>query len=236
MSGGPLAPPADGAFAVGPVKVLLDEAALPGLDEFTGRIAQARRWRRAVAVHCVTAAELALTLAAFEAAGARAGDRVEHGGVIPAAAIGQIRAMGLTVVTQSGFVRERGDRYLAEVAPEEQPDLYRCASLIAAGAPVAGSSDAPYATPDPWAGIAAAIDRRTQAGRALGAAEAVDPARALGLYLGEAADPGGPPRRVAPGVRADLCLLKAPLREALAAPSADLVAATFVGGRRIWPL
>jgi predicted amidohydrolase YtcJ len=43
MSGGQLSAPADGAFAVGPVKVLLDDHALIDLDDFTGRIADARR-------------------------------------------------------------------------------------------------------------------------------------------------------------------------------------------------
>lgn len=230
MSGAELAAPADGAFAVGPVKVLLDDHALPDLDDFIDRIGRARAWGRAVAVHCVTAGELALSLAAFAAAGARPGDRIEHGGVIGSAAIGELRALGLTVVTQPGFVRERGDRYLAEVDPADRPDLYRCASLMAAGVPVAASSDAPYASPDPWAAIAAAADRRTLSGAVLGAAEAVRPAAALDMYLGSAADPGGPPRRVAAGAPADLCLLHGTLAEALADPSAGRVRLTLIGG------
>jgi predicted amidohydrolase YtcJ len=233
MSGGALEAPADGAFAVGPVKVLLDDHALIDFDDFTGRIAQARNWGRGVAVHCVTAGELALTLAAFEAAGARPGDRIEHGGVIPAAAIAQILKLGLTVVTQPAFVRERGDRYLAEVEPAERPDLWRCASLLAAGVPVASSSDAPYASPDLWAAIRAAADRTTSAGATLGASERVSAATALALHLGDPAAPGGPIRRVTVGAVADLCLLDAPLREVLAAPSAAHVRATFVDGRLI---
>ncbi|HEY1752626.1 MAG TPA: amidohydrolase family protein [Caulobacteraceae bacterium] len=231
MSGGALTAPGDGALAVGPLKVLLDDHALIDLDDFTGRIRQARAWRRPVAVHCVTAAELALTLAAFETAGARPGDRIEHGGVIPAAAIEPIRAMGLTVVTQPAFVRERGDRYLAEVDPADQPDLYRCASLQAAGVPVAGSSDAPYASPDPWIGMAAAAQRTTLEGRMLGTGEAVDAATALSLYLGDPAAPGGPERRVEVGAAADLCLLRTPLADALAAPGAERIRATVIAGK-----
>jgi predicted amidohydrolase YtcJ len=234
MSGGELAAPADGAFVVGPVKVLLDDHALIDLDDFIARIGGARGWRRAVAVHCVTAAELALALAAFDAAGAEPGDRIEHGGVIPAEAIARLKALGLTVVTQPAFVRERGDRYLAEVEPRAQADLYRSASLIAAGVPVAFSSDAPYASPDPWAGVAAATQRTTRAGRALGADERVRPSEALAMYLGEAAAPGGSARRVEIGAPADLCLLARPLREALAAPSAERVRATLVGGRVVY--
>lgn len=234
MSGGALEPPADGAFTVGPVKVLLDDHALPEFDDFLARIADARAWNRPVAVHCVTAAELALSLAAFATAGARPGDRIEHGGVIAPDAIGQIRALGLTVVTQPAFIHERGDRYAAEVAPVDLPDLYRLASLRAAGVPLAASSDAPYASADPWEGIAAARDRRSKSGRVLGGDEAVDAATALSLYLGEPADPGGPPRRVAVGTAADLVLLDAPLADVLASPSAGRVRATFIGGAPVF--
>jgi predicted amidohydrolase YtcJ len=230
MSGGMLEAPGDNAFAVGPLKVLLDDHDLPDLDDFIERIERARAWDRHVAVHCVTAGELAITLAAFHAAGARPGDRIEHGGVIPEAAIPQLKALGLTVVTQPGFVFERGDRYLAEVEPDARPDLYRCASLQAAGVPVAGSSDAPYASADPWLGIAAAARRRTRSGQSLGEAERLDPTRALALYLDHPSEPGRTPRRVAVGEPADLCLLKAPLPAVLAEPSAEQVAATLVGG------
>jgi hypothetical protein len=158
-----------------------------------------------VAAHCVTAAELAVMLAAFDVAGARAGDRIEHGGVIAPAAIGELKRLGLTVVTQPAFILERGDRYLAEVDPAEQNDLYRCASLLAAGVPVAGSSDAPYGSLDPWTALRAAVDRRTRSGAPIGPGERVSASAALGLYLGSFEDPGGPPRRITPGEAADLC-------------------------------
>jgi len=231
MSGGTLETPEDGAFTEGPLKVLLDDRDLPALDDLLERIAAARSAARPLAVHCVTASELALTLAALEAAGAGAGDRIEHGGVIPADAIGAIARLGLTVVTQPGLVFERGDRFLADVEPGEQPDLYRCASLLRAGVAVAGSSDAPYASLDPWIAMRTAVRRRTRGGRPIGLDERVSPAAALKLYQGGFDRPGGPARRVEPGAPADLCLLKAPLREALEALSADLVAATLVGGQ-----
>jgi predicted amidohydrolase YtcJ len=169
----------------------------------------------------------------FDAAGARSGDRIEHGGVIHEGAIHRLMALDLTVVSQPAFIAERGDRYGANVPPAEQQDLDRCASLRAAGVPVAASSDAPYATPDPWAGIAAAIGRRTAAGLTLGAAERVTPAAAMSLYLDDAAAPGRRPRRVAVGAVADLCLLNTSLKGALAAPDAGLVRATLVGGRPV---
>jgi len=229
MSAGPLTPPA--GAAVGPVKILLDDERLPDFDEMLTRIAAARAWGRAVAVHCVTASELAITLAALDASGARPGDRIEHGSVIPQDAIPVIRDLGLTVVTQPGFVRTRGDRYLAEVDPTEHADLYRLRSLKTATVPLAASSDAPYGRPDPWEAIFATVDRRTRDGRPLGASETLAAREALDLWLGDPRDPGGPPRRVAVGAPADLCLLDRPLAAALTAPSAERVAATIISGR-----
>lgn len=230
MSGGALPADEDG-YVVGPLKILLDDHALPDFDDVVERLATARAQGRAAAVHCVTAGELALSLAAFGAVGARPGDRIEHGGIIPDSMIGELRALGLTVVTQPAFVRERGDRYLAEVDSSEHHELYRCASLLAAGVPVAASSDAPYVSADPWIGVATAIDRRTAGGETVAQVERVDAERALGLYLGAADSPGGPPRRVIAGAGADLCLLHIPLAEALTAPDCEMVRNTLIAGR-----
>ena len=230
MSAGPL--PEAAGYVVGPVKLLLDEHDLPDWDDLAERFGAARAQGRAMAVHCVTAAELAYTLAAFEAFGARPGDRIEHGSVIPPEALPVLARLGLTVVTQPAFVAERGDRYLAEVAAADQPDLYRCASLLRAGVRLAASSDAPYAEADPWAAIRAASRRTTACGLPLGLEERFAPDRALDLFLGSFDDPGGPPRRVAVGAVADLCLLTAPPAEA---PFADQpVAATVIAGRLVW--
>lgn len=234
MSRQALEAPIDGAVRVGPMKLLLDEQDLPEFGAVIEAIGQARAWGRAVAVHCVTATELAFTLAAFEAAGALPGDRLEHGGVIPAEAIATIAALGLSVVTQPGFIHAHGDRYLDEVAPEDQAGLYRCASLLNGGVPVAGSSDAPYVTTDPWSAMRAAVSRLTRAGLDLGPAERLTPASALNLYLGCAERPGGLPRSVGVGLPADVCLLSAPLRTVLGELDADLVAATFIGGRPVY--
>lgn len=223
MSGGRLEAPADGAFAVGPVKVLLDDDDLIDFDDFRDCIGRARRWGRKVAVHCVTAGELALTLAAFDACGAEPGDRIEHGGLIADAAIGEIRRHGLTVVTQSAFLLERGDRYLSQVAPDEHDDLYRCASLLRAGAQVLGSSDAPYASPDPWLGMAAAVARTTSAGVGIGANERISPRQAMALYAARPAIQVGDP--------ADLCLLPCPLDEAFENLAAVRPAATLIDGK-----
>jgi len=208
----------------GPAKILLADHALPSLPEVVASFAAARSRRRAIAVHSVTAASLVLALTAWDEIGAQPGDRIEHGAVIPASLISRIADLGLTVVTQPNFVVEREEQYRTEVPADELDSLYRCRTLLDAGVPVAFGTDAPFGDADPWKAIAAAVDRT------IAPAERVDAERALDRFLTAPLDPGCGPRRVEPGGRADLCLLRAPLRDALRTPSAELVAATVCDG------
>lgn len=215
---------------VGPVKLYLADHDLPGLDEVVADVIDAHGVGRPVAFHSVTRASLVLALAAIDVAGHLPGDRIEHGAVIPPALAAQVAAMELTVVTQPGFIAERGDDYLTDVDPVDQPFLYPCASLLAEGIAVAGSTDAPFGSLDPWRSITAAAHRRTASGQLLGAGETIDARRALDLFLGAHERPGGPPRTIAVGAAADLCLLATPLVDALHEPSSDRVRATVIGG------
>jgi len=220
--------------SVGPVKVLLDDDTLPGVGELASWIGAAHAEGRPAAVHCVTRVQLVAALTAFDDAGARRGDRIEHGSLVARPLIGALGRLGLTVVTQPNFVAERGDRYRVDVDPEDLPDLYRCRSLIDAGVAVAAGTDAPFGRADPWAAMRAAAERRTADGEPLGPGERVTPRRALDLFLGAPEAPGRP-RVLEVGAPADLCLLRAPLAVALVELDASLVAATFVGGQRISP-
>ena len=232
VTGGPnLDPTAGGGLDRGPVKLVVADHALPGLDDLTAAIAGAHAHGRPVAIHCVTRVALLLALAAWDETGPRPGDRIEHGAVVHPADAARIAGHGLTVVTQPAFVAVRGDDYLADVESDDRPHLWPCAGLLRAGVAVAGSTDAPFGPADPWRAIVAAVDRRTPSGRLLGPDERLAPRRALDLFLGPAGAPGGPPRRVAAGAPADLCLLAAPLADALQAPASELVAATVRAGR-----
>jgi predicted amidohydrolase YtcJ len=221
-------PPA-AAVTLGPQKVILDDAAQPDVPQLGALISQAHRSGSAVAVHCVTAEQLIVTVAAMERAGT-ARDRIEHASVVPPGYPAALARLGLTVVTQPGFISDRGDDYLREVQAPEQAWLYPCASLIRAGVAVAGSTDAPFGPADPWRCIAAAAQRRTPAGQVLGRPERISAGRALRLFLG-AADAPGRPRTVAPGQPPGLCVLRAPLRQVLASPAADCVRAAIIGGQ-----
>ncbi|MCU0309729.1 MAG: amidohydrolase family protein [Acidimicrobiales bacterium] len=218
---------------LGPRKLVVDEHRGLDVDELARRMARVHDSGRAVAVHCVTRAECVAAVAALRQAGARRGDRLEHASLLPPALDGYLATVPVTVVTQPSFVAERGDHYLAAVDPVDLPDLYRLASLRRAGVPVALSSDAPVASADPWAAVAASVERRTAAGVVLGPDEALTAGEALAGYLTPALDPGGPVRTVEVGRPADLCLLHQPLAAALRAPSSDHVRFTFFGGEAV---
>jgi predicted amidohydrolase YtcJ len=221
-----------GRVTVGPYKIVLADSGLPDLDDLADRIRNVHDRGRAVAVHCVTRESLLLLLAVLDVVGARAGDRIEHGALIPRETIDDLRRRGLTVVTQPGFLAHRGDDYLRDIDEIDHPDLYRCRSLIEAGVPVGLSSDAPYGPPDPWAVMTAAVNRRAPTGEVVGISERLTAADVLTRYLTPADDPGGRPRVVRPGAPADLVLLHDPLVDVLTEPSADAVRATLFGGRR----
>ncbi len=217
----------------GGVKLLLDERDLPDFEDLAAAIAAAHRSDRGVAIHCVTRAELVLACAAFEAAGPRAGDRIEHAGVAPPDALPALRECGLSVVTQPHFLLERGDAYLADVEARDLPWLYRGRGFLEAGIPLGGGSDAPFGAADPWAAMRAAVERRSRGGAVIGPRERLSPEEALALFTTRPQAPGGPPRRVEVTEIADLCLLDRPWAETRDDLAAARVALTLRAGRVI---
>ncbi len=214
---------------LGPVKVLLDDDDLPPFDTLAATVRAAHEEGRPVAVHCVTDVQLVFALAALDAAGAVPGDRIEHGAVIPHDLLPDLADLRVTVVTQPNFVAERGDDYRRDVPPEDHEALYRLASLDRAGVGVAAGTDAPFGRPDPWAAMAAAVDRRTASGERLGADETVDVARALALFLGRP-DAPAVPRILLPGTPADIAVLAVPWPALGAALRDRPVRATIIAG------
>lgn len=218
----------------GAVKLRLDESALPAFDELVRSVEEAHGGGRPVAIHCVTRAELVLALGALRAAGARSGDRIEHAAVTPPEVMALLAELRLRVVTQPGFVRERGDAYATSVEAADLPWLHRCSGFVAASVPLAAGTDAPFGDPDPWRAMQAAVDRRTDSGLVLGSEERLTPEEALALFTSPASAPGDPPRRIVVGGPADLCLLDRPWSKVREGLSSECVAATIRGGSVVW--
>ena len=148
---------------------------------------------------------------------------------------------GLFDVLQ-GFAREQGAGGVGvlkagrqtnlEAAGGDLPSLYRLRAFVSAGIPLAGGSDAPFGSPDPWAASAAAVSRTTASGLHLGPEEALTPEQAISLFL---ADPIDITRQrcIEIGSGADLCLLDRPWAAARLRLSADDVKMTIAKGRVI---
>lgn len=218
-------PPAAGYL--GPRKIVIEDHALPTYDALREEVADARVLGRAVAVHCVTREALLLTLAVLDQVGAVPGDRIEHAALIDPETIPRLARLGVTVVTQPGFILARGDRYLREVPDCDLPDLYRYATLQDAGVTVVPSSDAPYGPLDPWEVMRSARDRRAASRAPVNAREWVSASMVLTGYLRHPHSLHSPPRRVRAGAPADLVLLRLPLAEALDDPHAEVVQRTW---------
>jgi predicted amidohydrolase YtcJ len=204
------------------------------LEQLADWITQRHRDGGPVAIHCVTAAQLLVTIAALRDAGTHPGDRIEHAAVVPSDCLDDLAALAVTVVTQPNFVAERGDQYLDEVPAAEHDQLWRVASLLEAGVPVALSTDMPFGDGDPWAAMRAAVHRTTHSGAVLGGSECVSAQTALTMFLGSAEHPTRL-RLVEPGEPADLCVLSVTPQRALAELDAGMVAATIIGGGIAYP-
>lgn len=222
------------SLPAGALKIILDDYALPEVDTLRDRIIEAHQNSRPVAFHCVTRTELIFALSVLMEAGCLSGDRIEHASVTDSSAMSMMVDAGVTVVTQPNLIAERGDQYLIDVKPVDHPFLYRCRGFLNAGVPLGGGTDAPYGKPDPWIAMRAAVSRETVAGRIIGAGEALTPEQSLALFTTPSDNPGGPPRKIAVGEPADLCLLDCPWSIARSSLTSDHVAATIVDGIPIY--
>lgn len=164
--------------------------------------------------------------------------RIEHCSEAPPDVLESVMQCAAAVVTQPGFVRYQGDRYLAEVRPSLHPHLYRAASLAGVGVRVAFSSDAPVIDPDPMPSIHAAITRRTSSGSSLGKREAVSLDSALCSYTLQPARVTGLEEslgRISPGCLADMVLFE---KDLMSIESQELLSIrpvmTILGGRVVW--
>jgi predicted amidohydrolase YtcJ len=181
-----------------------------------------------VAMHAIGDEALRIGLRSVRREGGAAGVRIEHASVTPEGLLPLLVALRVSLAVQPMF--RSSDTWLTErLGPERAAWAYAFRSLADLGVPMAGSSDAPVETVDPWAGMAAAIAPR----RGLPPGQELSAREALALYT----TGGGQVLRepelgsLEPGAYADLVVLEArDLGDAVAQGAAG-VQGTYLGGK-----
>ncbi|MEH3158529.1 MAG: hypothetical protein PGN08_06050 [Sphingomonas taxi] len=231
MSGGADLP-ADPRYTIGPVKIVLDDARLPPPDDVAATIAAAHRAGRAAAIHCVTAAELAIALRrpCRGRHARRRPDRAWRRGRRPRRR--RDRRAGADGGDAAGFVSARGDRYLSRPSRRR---IFRISTplRLADRRRRGGRGQQRRAL---WPDRSVGGDARRRHARHPPAARRWAWPRRYRRAARSACGWARPKLRAersgaSPSVRAaDLCMLSCGLDEALDALTADVVRHTFVAG------
>ena len=236
----------DDQVRLGSVKIMLHEGGgevYPPLDEINELAWQAHRHGFQVAFHAVEEGPICAALEAIGTALHRQPrpahrHRVEHCALCPPPFIEKLIETGTAVVTQPGFLHFYGEKYRSEIAPELHDWLYRSKSLIAAGVPVAGSSDCPIAPLFPLVSLQTAMTRKTQEGNVLNPQEQLTLNDALTLFTSAGAwlsFEEGQKGKIMPGMLADLAVLDGDLVRTPAEEVSKLnVAMTIIGGKVVF--
>ena len=211
-------------------------------DDLDALLERAHRAGWQCTVHAVGDRGIEQTLDAMERAQAafpRNGlrHRIEHCGITPPDLQARVIRQGIVPVMQPAFFWEFGDGYIRNYGRERADVMFPAKSLIEAGVPVAGSSDAPVTDYRPLFGVEQALTRATMAGDVCGPDERVDLDTALrmhtinGAYASFEEELKG---SIEPGKLADLAIVDADLRKVPATELRDLpVSMTWVGGRLV---
>ncbi len=137
--------------------------------------------------------------------------RVHHAYFPTPTALAVMAEAQIPAVVSSPFLTNLGEGFVNSVGPERASRAMPMRAYLAAGVPLAGSSDSYITDFNPWVGMHAAVNRSTATGRDLGkTAEGIAPEEALRSYtLGGAFVTGREDRQgsIAPGKLADLVVL-----------------------------
>jgi predicted amidohydrolase YtcJ len=108
--------------------------------------------------------------------------RIEHCGICPPDLRARVHAQRILPIMQPAFFWEFGDGYIANYGQHRADTMFPARSLITAGVPVAGSSDAPVTHYAPLFGIEQALTRATSDGQVCGPEERVDLTTAIRMH------------------------------------------------------
>lgn len=236
----------DDQVRCGSMKIILHESQgslHPDPKALREMVWQAHRHGFQVAFHAVEEAAIGMALDAVSYVQQRLRrtdhrHRIEHCSLCPEAFLEEISATGCAIVTQPGFLYWYGEKYLAEVDAAIHDWLYRTKSLLAAGIPVAGSSDCPITPLAPLTSMQAAMTRQTLTGNSVNQRECLSRPEALSLFTSAPAWVGFEENKkghISPGMLADLIVLDGNISTLpVEALGSLVVTTTIVGGKVVW--
>ncbi|MFC1885814.1 amidohydrolase [Thermodesulfobacteriota bacterium] len=177
------------------VKIILDNTtgkrfpAQPDLDDI---VLAVHRKGGQVAIHAIESSDIESACRAIAYAQQTVGrpdprHRIEHGSVCRPKLAEKIASLGISVTTQPPFVYYNGDRYLNTVPADQIDHLYPVRTLLKNGVTVAGSSDCPVVSANPFIGMYAAMTRMTTGGNRLSPRQRITLSQAFKMYTKSAA-------------------------------------------------
>jgi len=236
----------DDRLRLGSVKIMVHESRgelHPTPDNLRAMVWRVHKQGFQAALHVVEEGAICAALDAIESAQRRCErsdhrHRLEHCALCPPPFIDKMAEIGVTVVTQPGFLHFYGDKYAAQVAPELHDWLYRTKSLLQRGVAVAGSSDCPVAPLAPLLGVQTAITRQLRSGVLLNPQDRLTLFEALSLFTSAGAWIGFEETqkgKILPGMLADLVVLNGDLPTVPVEEIGNLkVVMTIIGGEVVW--
>jgi hypothetical protein len=160
--------------------------------------------------------------------------RVEHCCFVTPKILDRIKRLGAIDSSGTAFMYDLGDAYIANRGTDDMKWMWPHRSLIDAGVPGPGHSDADVCHPNPMRAIYSLVTRKTDTGQAIGPEQAIrihEAIRAytvLGAYAGNEEEIKG---SIEPGKLADMVVLD---RDIFSVPVEEIkdvaVDLTIVGG------
>ena len=165
--------------------------------------------------------------------------RIEHSQHILPEDVARFGKVGVVPVMQPRHKHDDGRFAEAAIGKQRSQTTYAWRGLLEGGAPVVFGSDWPVATPNPFAGMAAAVTGLTADGELWVPEQNISPEEALRAYTVTPAWVEGRERdrgTIEPGKLADVVILAQDVLNCPAERIADTtVTHTIVGGKVVWP-
>ncbi len=164
--------------------------------------------------------------------------RVEHCCNVTPPILARLKKLGVIDSSATGFMYDLGDAYIANRGQESMRYMWPHRSLIDAGVPAPGHSDAMICQANPFLAMWSLVNRKTDTGKDLDASQKISRVEALRAYTTLGAFSGREEAlkgSLEPGKHADIAILD---RDFFDCPADDIrairVNATILGGQTVF--